>query len=326
MSNKQLLHELPDFKDLIEITATSEDIKDPALVEKDYWLMHILWGLQQLKMNFHLKGGTSLSKGYGCIHRFSEDIDLKIEPNESACGFKVYDGRNHDEKKHRDSRKKYYDWIAEQLRGSISGILEVQRDDNFDDIPKYRNGGVRLVYQSHFVSTPGLKEGILLELGFARTVPNQPQTVSSWAFERAKDVVGTQIIDNRAVAVACYEPKFTFVEKLQAVVRKFRLYKEDKLGANLPANFIRHYYDLHQLLDRSDVQSFIGTKEYESFKIEFFGEAQEQISNSEAFKLSNPQDRALFEKEYSRSEALYFRGRPTLTQILERIARDLNRL
>jgi hypothetical protein len=78
--NPVFLHELPDFKELIRLTTTAESISDPGLVEKDYWIMHVLWGLQQLNLSFHLKGGTSLSKGYGCINRFSEDIDLKIEP------------------------------------------------------------------------------------------------------------------------------------------------------------------------------------------------------------------------------------------------------
>lgn len=41
------LHESEYFKDLIEITSNAENIKDPALVEKDYWLMHVLWGLQR---------------------------------------------------------------------------------------------------------------------------------------------------------------------------------------------------------------------------------------------------------------------------------------
>ena len=95
------LHNRADFRELVEITATAMNIMDPSLVEKDYWLMHVLWGLQQQGFVFHLKGGTSLSKGYGCIHRFSEDIDIKIEPDEGLCGFKVYAGRNHDAPKHR---------------------------------------------------------------------------------------------------------------------------------------------------------------------------------------------------------------------------------
>ena len=74
-----LLHEMPDFADLVAVTARAHAI-DPGLVEKDYWIMHGLWGLQQLGFRFELKGGTSLSKGYRLIHRFSEDIDILIHP------------------------------------------------------------------------------------------------------------------------------------------------------------------------------------------------------------------------------------------------------
>ena len=146
--NTDFLHENPNFKDLIELTAANEDIKDPGLVEKDYWLMHALWGLQKLNFIFHLKGGTSLSKGYNCIYRFSEDIDLKIEPDEKRCDFKVYTGKNHDDKSHRESRRKYFDWITEQLHGHLPGMVQVERDEDFDDKRKFRNGGIRLFYDS----------------------------------------------------------------------------------------------------------------------------------------------------------------------------------
>jgi hypothetical protein len=66
------LHNHPEFPELIRIVGQDKVI-DPALVEKDYWIMHCLFGLQQAGMAFELKGGTSLSKGYGIIHRFSED-------------------------------------------------------------------------------------------------------------------------------------------------------------------------------------------------------------------------------------------------------------
>jgi predicted nucleotidyltransferase component of viral defense system len=53
------LHKHAQFADLIRIVAQERSI-DPALVEKDYWIMHCLYGLQQLRMTFELKGGTSL--------------------------------------------------------------------------------------------------------------------------------------------------------------------------------------------------------------------------------------------------------------------------
>jgi len=320
------VHELPNFKELIEITASELGIQDPALVEKDYWIMHALWGLRDRNLNLQLKGGTSLSKGYGCIHRFSEDIDIKIEPDEKLCGFKVYTGKNQDDTKHRDSRKKYFDWVAKHIRGQIPGITDVNRDEAFDDRPKLRNGGIRLLYSSQFAAVPGLKEGILLEIGFDRTAPNQPCLITSWALDKARSTPTVTVRDNRALDIPCYEPKYTFVEKLQAVVRKFRLYKEGKQGANLPENFIRHYYDLYQLIAREDVQSFIGTEAYTAFKAERFGGDDTTIANSDAFTLSTPQDRELFDREYNRSARLYFRGRPTLTEILERIAKVLHRL
>ena len=80
MPSDSFLHERSDFKALVETVADSEKINDPALVEKDYWIMHAVFGLKQLGLTFELKGGTSLSKGFGVIHRFSEDIDIRIEP------------------------------------------------------------------------------------------------------------------------------------------------------------------------------------------------------------------------------------------------------
>jgi predicted nucleotidyltransferase component of viral defense system len=79
------LHKHPEFPELIRIVARERNI-DPALVEKDYWIMHCLYGLQKLNFTFQLKGGTSLSKGHQIINRFSEDIDIRIEPPQGAPG------------------------------------------------------------------------------------------------------------------------------------------------------------------------------------------------------------------------------------------------
>lgn len=73
------LHRHKDYKDLIRTVADEKGIA-PDLVEKDYWIMHCLYGLTKQGYLFELKGGTSLSKGFGIIHRFSEDIDIRIEP------------------------------------------------------------------------------------------------------------------------------------------------------------------------------------------------------------------------------------------------------
>lgn len=94
---------------------------------------------------------------------------------------KVYSGKNHDDKKHRESKKNYFDWLATNLNGKIDGITKVVRDEAFDD-EKYRNGGIRLFYDTHFVPNVGLKEGILLEVGFDKTTPNKAIDISSFLF------------------------------------------------------------------------------------------------------------------------------------------------
>ena len=75
------LHEHKEFESLINIIADKMSI-DPYLAEKDYWMMHVLYGLKKQGFEFELKGGTSLSKGYKIIDRFSEDIDIHIKPDE----------------------------------------------------------------------------------------------------------------------------------------------------------------------------------------------------------------------------------------------------
>jgi len=55
---------------------------NPAIVEKDFWVCWILKHLfakPALKGQMVFKGGTSLSKVFGLIERFSEDIDLILD-------------------------------------------------------------------------------------------------------------------------------------------------------------------------------------------------------------------------------------------------------
>jgi len=64
-----------------EATARSENIKNVIIIEKDFW---VCWTLDQIFSNpilsphITFKGGTSLSKCYNMIDRFSEDIDLTL--------------------------------------------------------------------------------------------------------------------------------------------------------------------------------------------------------------------------------------------------------
>ena len=310
-----LLHEIDDFADLLAVVAREQAI-DPGLVEKDYWIMHGLWGLQQQGFAFELKGGTSLSKGYGLIDRFSEDIDILIRPEGD-----LPTGRNQNKPPQVEARRAFYDNLAQTI--SIPGFTGVVRDHAFDD-DRMRSAGIRLQYESAEALPAGIKDGILLEVGFDQVAPNRPCLISSWIYEKAASLDLPGIVDNRAMDVPCYEPGYTLVEKLQTISTKFRRYLADQ---SMPQNFLRHYYDVFCLLGDAGVQAFIGTSEYHAHKEVRFPEADENdISRNAAFRLEDPTVRMQFERAYQGTSALYYRGQPPLDDILDRIAQYSNQL
>ena len=311
------LHNHPEFRKLILAVERDKKI-ERSLVEKDYWIMHVLHGLQQKWFVFELKGGTSLSKGYNIVHRFSEDIDIRIEP---PAGMDVKTGQNHIKPDHCASRKQYYDWLSQEIK--IDGIPKIIRDTAFDN-EKYFSGGIRLFYNSIFPVAGGIKEGVLLEVGFDEVTPNSPMDISSWVLDFALQN-GLKVRDNKARGVLCYHPGYTFVEKLQTIATKFR--KQQETG-KMPANFIRHYYDAACLLKNKTVQEFIGTEKYQQHKKKRFPAADQRIpiAQQEAFLLKDEKLRKRYEQEYKKINALYYQGQPSFDEILRTLSENLHKL
>ncbi|WP_205421273.1 nucleotidyl transferase AbiEii/AbiGii toxin family protein [Rhizobium terrae] len=132
------------------------------------------------------------------------------------------------------------------------------------------------------------------------------------------------MIDNRALTILCYEPGYTLVKKLQAISTKYRLDQETE---KFPVNFLRHYYDVYCLLDQPDVQTFIGTKAYNVNKDRRFPKLDNKvISSNPAFSLSEPVAFRRYEHAYEQTADLYHHGRPSLKEILARIASCAERL
>jgi hypothetical protein len=185
-------------------------------------------------------------------------------------------------------------------------------------VPQYRSGGIRLRYKAIGEPVEGMKDGVLLEVGFDDVTPNFQKDITSWAYERA---IGTvDIIDNRALGVVCYHPGYTLVEKLQTVSTKFRNQQET---GKFPINFLRHYYDIYCLLQHADVQQFIGTEEYENHKKKRFRQGDNTaIAENEAFFLRKPETRALYREQFVLSRALYYQSQPDFDEIIKLIGQE----
>ncbi len=314
----EYLHDHKEFSSLINILADEKKI-EPGLIEKDYWIMHILYGLKKQGFQFELKGGTSLSKGYKLINRFSEDIDIHIKPDEK---FDINENPKNTNKNNAAKRKLFYDSLATEIK--IPGITSIVRDTAFDEETTYRSGGIRLHYENKVDKVGAMKDGILLEAGFDDVTPNKTITISSWAYDKAIESK-VEIIDNRALDIICYHPGYTLVEKLQTIATKFR---NEQTSANKGVNFMRQYYDVFCLLGSPEVLEFIGTAEYLKHKEKRFPTVDYEIPihKNEAFILSSKEIRADFTARYKTTAALYYLGQPSFDELIERIAMHIEKL
>jgi predicted nucleotidyltransferase component of viral defense system len=312
------LHNHKDFAALLRIVGQELSI-EPGLIEKDYWIMHVLYGLKQQGYEFELKGGTSLSKGYGIIHRFSEDIDIHIKP---PINLNIDENPKKEKPANIEAKSHFYDGLAADIK--IDGITDVKRDIAFDDIRYYRSGGIRLIYNSISEGIDGVKEGILLEAGFDAVTPNNNLSISSWAYDRAIEQ-GVDIIDNQAKDIACYHPGYTFVEKLQTIATKFR--QEQETGEQRQ-NLMRQYYDVYSLLENKQVQDFIATEEYQVHKTARFPKTDYNIpiAENEAFLLTDKELRNRFRQRYEKTATLYYKGQPNFNEMLTEIGKWVERL
>jgi hypothetical protein len=309
-------HDLDDFADLCRAVGGEKSI--PAqLVEKDYWIMHCLWGLDQLKLEFHMKGGTSLSKGWNLLERFSEDIDILIFPSSHED---VPIGKNHRKTAHIEKQKTYFDNLAGKIK--IDGIIDVVSETIYDD-DLTRNAEIRLMYNSFFDEIKGVKPGLLLEVGFDQTTPNEDKLISSWAYNRVSSL-GIDVIDSRAKSVQCYCPEYTFVEKLQTISTKYR---QEQESGELNENQLRHYYDVDCLLKSERVQRFVGTDEYlEHKKKRFRSKDEPDLTKNEGFILSKEETLKKYEEGLQNIASLFYGEKPQMKKILENLKSWLPKL
>ena len=228
-----LPHQDRDFADLVAVVAGRRRLA-PALVEKDYWVTHVLWGLHRLGLEVWFKGGTSLSKGFGLIERFSEDLDLKVEPGRLKALPAVRNWKG-EGKKAVEERQAYFEALQHLVE--IPGV-EVSGDPTFED-PTHRSAQLRALYPgAHLAGLGVLRPFVLLEIGDARVTPFVRRDMTSFIHEEL-EAMGqlASFGDNRPKGVRCVHALVTLIEKLDALRR--RVPRSDVA----PAAFVRHFED-----------------------------------------------------------------------------------
>ena len=241
-----LLRERPD--DLAALVGTTAEALaiDAGFVEKDFWVIEVLRAatapveVNARDGNRHpvatiFKGGTSLSRAYGLIERFSEDVDLLV----SFPSVEISLGAR--------------DKVLKAIRDNVANHLGAAWEQSAVTTGVKRN--IRYPYSARYGST-GISEGVLLEMGSrGGAFPTQQHELRSLVANHAIDTLGEtgdEWEEFDPVAVAVLAPERTLLEKLALLHDVVSRYPDEKARFKLLSGG-RHLYDVHQLLNSPDV-------------------------------------------------------------------------
>ncbi len=198
---------------------------DASFIEKDYYATKVVQAIancshSEIKPIFC--GGTSLSKGYGILKRFSEDVDFRAQFNVGTTPTQ--------------SIRKEFRYEIYGLIESIEGITpDMKRRDTGGDYFK-----IPLMYQQITDVSSALRPYLKLDFSFtqARRDP-QSRPISSFVAEFSKNPPDTSIL--------CLAPIETAADKFSAL--RLRVNKRNRSDEQDDPAMIRHLHDLYVLRD-----------------------------------------------------------------------------
>lgn len=234
--------------ELFSLTAERRGFGSVAVVEKDFW---VCWALKQifshpeLKDKLLFKGGTSLSKVFGLIDRFSEDIDLVLDWSLITDQDPMGERSKSQQGKLNEGLK---DASLAYISSTMLGLLEEALGSHCTAEVIEDEGALNHIVQIKYPETvsPGsLRPFLQLEIGpLASWRPHSEYIVSPYAAEEFPDQ-----FDDPKCLVRAIDATRTFWEKAMILHRE----AHRAVGANVPERYSRHYYDLY-FMAKSDVK------------------------------------------------------------------------
>ena len=312
-------------------------------IEKDFW---VCWTLNALyhrlpaggpRMLF--KGGTSLSKAYGLINRFSEDIDVTVFRDDLGHTATPEELAALSNKK----RKAAIEAIQKDCRSYITGpllsalaelIAEDTKGQGRIEIDSVDDTGQTLLiwYPRVDASDTGyVQAAVKIESGAKSALdPNSPQTICPYI---ADDVTG---IDLAVPDVRTIDAERTFWDKV-IIVHGLRNWFDNRGKLKQDGQRIsRHYYDLHCMVETDKGKAALADlelgKDCVAHAKTFFNRPAFNLDSAEpgAFSLVPPEDMVVrLIGDYKNTEAMIFGEPPKFESILNSIAileKLLNRL
>lgn len=240
------LHENPSlFNEAVRATAQQMGILD-IYVEKDYWVtkaLHLIFS-NPIGTEVVFKGGTALSKCYGLIERFSEDIDLVVLNREGESGNQL---------------KKKLKTISSVVEGLMPEV-EIAGVTNKLGMIRKTAHEYPLIFSGKFGQ---VRDKVILESStLGHFEPYHKQKINSFIFEMMMSKNQSELAEKyqlKPFTVQVLDIKRTVCEKILSLVRFS--HTENPIG-DLKMK-IRHLYDLHRVLGQKEIKDFIASTDFE---------------------------------------------------------------
>lgn len=244
-----------------------------AIIEKDFWVCWVLDALfssAQWRDKIIFKGGTSLSKAFHVINRFSEDIDLILDWRQlGVTSDESWEKRSNtsQDKFCKDINAKAAAYLAQEFAPSFA--REIEKKLGYK-IPVKATGEVVAIEYPRAFSLDYLRPEIVLEIGpLAEWIPHAPFEINSYAAETFPE-----LFTKRSANVVTILAERTFWEKATI------LHKLASQG-KIPVRHSRHYYDLAQLAKSETRSIALGNlrllHEVIKFKCRFYRSPKAQL-------------------------------------------------
>lgn len=314
------------------------------VVEKDIWVCYVLeklFSLKELRGKLVFKGGTCLSKAYGLIERFSEDIDLTI----GKSYLKLKENLKKNKTIKSDIRHKAHDFVRVEIYELLKKVFEKDLEKNSWSLNFSEEDKLTLLFQfpisdygKRFMSTNDgyrimingsrlmanlgyynyIKPSIKLEFGaFGDDWPCEEKTVEPYAKKILPDFFNES-------QVKVLDVKKNFIEKL-LILHSICFRPIEKPLKN---HYSRHYYDVFCLIKSGIGKESLNypeiLKSVKENKINFWNETWEPYKNINSFsdiEIIPTQDLRLKELEldYEKMKEMFFDKYPNFSEIINEL-------
>lgn len=304
-----------------------------VILEKDFWvswLLGLLFEDQALAPHLVFKGGTSLSKAFGVIDRFSEDIDLCLVPEfvgASAGAFDALDSRGKRDaavlEMQRRCAEKTQRVLMPALERAIVQTLGPAPDAGWLQYELDADAKSPIVYFRYPVTQHAgfeyLQRSVKLELG---SLTDQ-QPTGHYPIRPLLAPVYPQLFDGWQAQVTALESQRTFWEKATILHSEFHR----PVGQTTPKRYARHYFDMTRLLAHPQATQFLADHaqcaRVVDWKSRVFARAwaRYDLAVPGSFRLVPHPDRATaLARDYAEMRSMFMSEPPPFGELMNQLA------